>query len=47
MRFPTRRDLLRLTVALPCAGLFSPYRVLAAPNLKSRQDHQHPRDGYP
>jgi hypothetical protein len=33
MKSPTRRDLLRLTVALPCAGLFSRYRLLAAPNL--------------
>ena len=30
----SRRDLIRLAVALPAAGLFSRYRALAAPNLK-------------
>jgi hypothetical protein len=29
----SRRDLLRLAVALPAAGLFSRYRALAAPAL--------------
>src|SRR5436190_16827509 len=29
----TRRDLIRMAVALPCAGLFSRYRALAAPQL--------------
>ena len=33
MTLPTRRDLLRLAVALPSAALFSPFRALAAPNL--------------
>jgi len=33
MRSRTRRDLLRLAIALPAAGLFSRYRALAAPHL--------------
>ena len=33
MRTLSRRHLLRLAVALPCAGLFSRYRALAAPYL--------------
>src|SRR5579871_1803756 len=34
MKSFSRRDLMRLAVALPPAGLFSRYRALAAPNLK-------------
>ena len=33
MRTLSRRQLLRIAVALPCAGLFSRYRALAAPYL--------------
>jgi len=33
MRTLSRRQMLRLAVALPCAGLFSRYRSLAAPYL--------------
>jgi L-alanine-DL-glutamate epimerase-like enolase superfamily enzyme len=33
MRTLSRRQLLRLAVLLPCAGLFSRYRALAAPHL--------------
>ncbi len=33
MRSPTRRQLLRVALALPSAGLFSRYRLLAAPNV--------------
>src|SRR5438128_128481 len=33
MQSRTRRDLLRLAIALPAAGLFSRYRALAAPHL--------------
>ena len=29
----SRRDLIRLAVALPAAGLFTRYRALAAPHL--------------
>ena len=33
MKVTTRRDLLRMAVALPAVGLFSRYRALAAPNF--------------
>lgn len=33
MKVTTRRDLLRMAVALPAVGLFSSYRALAAPNF--------------